>query len=136
MGEHNRTILYTTLPQITLSYWFICTYEWPLKNVCKCLKKIYLHCNCLHCNCLHRGKLETYDSFHFLVRFQKTDRTFSAKRRQPRSSCVPPPTYHPQRPESHEESPWFVALNRRKKMAYPLFLSATFYMSGAVCVQI
>ena len=25
--------------------------------------------------------------------------------RQPRSSCVPPPTYHPQRPESHEESP-------------------------------
>ena len=35
--------------------------------------------------------------------------------RQPRSSCVPPPTYHPQRPESHEESPWFVALNRRKK---------------------
>ena len=25
--------------------------------------------------------------------------------KQPRSSCVPPPTYHPQRPESHEESP-------------------------------
>ena len=25
--------------------------------------------------------------------------------RQPSSSCVPPPTYHPQRPESHEESP-------------------------------
>ena len=25
--------------------------------------------------------------------------------RQPRSSCEPPPTYHPQRPESHEQSP-------------------------------
>ena len=29
----------------------------------------------------------------------------AANRRQPRLSCVPPPTYHPQRPESHEESP-------------------------------
>ena len=25
--------------------------------------------------------------------------------RQPRSSCVPPPTYHHQRPKSHEQSP-------------------------------
>ena len=28
-----------------------------------------------------------------------------AKQRQPRSSCVPPPISHPQRQESHEESP-------------------------------
>ena len=25
--------------------------------------------------------------------------------KQPRSSCVPPPTYHHQRPESHKQSP-------------------------------